>query len=87
MTSNDWGAAVIGAALATIVTIPLAPAFWAVFITYFMVCFVMMLRTHLREVDEARLEHELHRQRRLGEFPSERNPRGAGHTPAREYLP
>ena len=64
MTSNDWGAAVIGAALATIVTVPLPPIFWAVFITYFLFCFVMMLRTHRREVEEARLERELHRQRR-----------------------
>ena len=54
-------AAVIGAALATIVTVPLAPIFWAVFNTYFLFCFVM-LRTHRREIDEARLEHELHGQ-------------------------
>ena len=59
-------AAVIGAALATIVTVPLAPIFWAVFNTYFLFCFVMMLRTHRREIDEARLEHELHRQVRRG---------------------
>ena len=66
MTSNEWGVAVIAGALATIVTAPLAPIFWAVFITYFLFCFVMMLRTHRREIEEARLEHELHKQRRLG---------------------
>jgi hypothetical protein len=58
MTSNEWGVAVIAGALVTIVMVPLAPV-WAAFFAFFVFCFIMMLRAHMRENDEARLEHEL----------------------------